>query len=168
MLLRWILVVTLVWVLGVVDFQSSRLSAVRPTGAAIVSALERVFRVEGTPGVIVTDNGGQFLSADFREGLRRAGVKHRRIRPGHPWTNGRVERLFRTFKELQRFYAPVLVSLAHLEAVCRDFSVFYNHCRPHTSFEGRTPAEVDRGLAHQPVLGRAVLFDGQLYAYRFT
>ncbi|MEW5885010.1 MAG: integrase core domain-containing protein, partial [Armatimonadota bacterium] len=81
---------------------------------------------------------------------------------------GRGFTLFRTFKEAQRFYAPVLVSLAHLEAVCRDFSVFYNHCRPHSSFEGRTPAEVDRGLAHQPVLGRAVLFDGQLYAYRFT
>jgi len=26
-------------------------------------------------------------------------IDHTRIRPAHPWTNGRIERLFRTFKE---------------------------------------------------------------------
>ena len=153
------------------DCHSSRLVALRavtPTGAAIADALGELFRKEGAPAVIVTDNGGQFLSSEFRRALRQARVQHRRIRPGHPWTNGRVERVFRTFKELQRFYAPILISWRHLESLCRDTMRFYNDCRPHSSFGGRTPAEVDAGLEPQPVMARETLFDGQLHAFRFT
>ncbi|MCU0701111.1 MAG: integrase core domain-containing protein [Myxococcaceae bacterium] len=120
------------------------------------------------PQSVMTDNGGQFVARQFRDALRRAGVRHLRIRPGHPWTNGKTERVFRTVKELQRFYAPVLVSLAHVRAFCRDAMTFYNHCRPHTAHWALTPDERDSGKIWQPVLRRESLFEGQLLAYRCT
>ena len=89
----------------------------------------------------MTDNGGQFVAARFRDALRVAGVRHIRIRPGHPWTNGKTERVFRTVKELQRFYAPVLVSFAHVRSFCADVIDYYNHCRPHSAHWGLTPDE---------------------------
>lgn len=116
----------------------------------------------------MTDNGGQFVAARFRDALRVAGVRHIRIRPGHPWTNGKTERVFRTVKELQRFYAPVPVSFAHVRSFCADVIDYYNHCRPHSAHWGLTPDEVDSGKPWQPVLCRRTFFDGQLHAFRFT
>jgi len=112
----------------------------------------------------MTDNGGQFVSARFRDTLRLAGVRHLRIRPGHPWTNGKTERVFRTAKELG-FRARVLISLEHVRSFCADVIEYYNHCRPHSAHWGLTPDERDCG---KPVLRRQAFFEGQLLAYRFT
>lgn len=76
----------------------------------------------------MSDNGGQFVAARFREALRLAGVRHIRSRPGHPWKNGKTERVFRTVQELQRVYAAVLVSLLHLRSFCGE--VLENPSRP--------------------------------------
>jgi transposase InsO family protein len=54
---------------------------------------------EGVPDRILSDNGPQFTSGEFARFLQLHGIDHTRTRPWHPWTNGRVERLFRTFKE---------------------------------------------------------------------
>jgi transposase InsO family protein len=178
-LLRWSVDLTLVWVvgvlpvwlLGVVDCHGSRLVALRPvwpTASSVARALDDIFAKAGKPKLLVTDNGGQFVAKEFRDFLAARGVKHKRIAPGCPWTNGRVERLFRTFKELHRFYAPVLLSLGHVRSVCDDFAEYYNHCRPHMSFEYRTPEEVAQGLPKQKPIRRVPLFDGQLLAFRFT
>lgn len=178
-LLRWSVDLTLVWVvgvlpvwlLGVVDCHGSRLVALQPvwpTASCVARALKAVFVKAGEPKLMVTDNGGQFVAKTFRNFLSAHGVKHKRIAPGCPWTNGRVERLFRTFKELHRFYAPVLLSLRHVRSVCDDFVEYYNHCRPHMSFAYRTPDEVARGLLKQKPVRRVPLFDGQLLAFRFT
>ena len=169
--LIWVLGVVPVWLIGVVDMHSSRLIALRPiapTSADVVAVLEELFLEHGRPAAVMTDNGGQFVAARFRDALRTAGVRHLRIRPGHPWTNGKTERVFRTVKELQRFYAPVLVSLVHVRAFCADVIEYYNHCRPHSSHWGLTPDELDSGKPWQPVLSRCALFDGQLQAFRFT
>ncbi len=120
-MLRWGLDLTLVWVMGVVpvwviavvDLHSSHLLALRPvspTSVGVVDVLEQLFEQHGRPSAVMTDNGGQFMAGRFRAALRRAGVRHLRIRPGHPWTNGKTERAFRTVKELQRFYAPVTLT----------------------------------------------------------
>ncbi|MER2563216.1 MAG: DDE-type integrase/transposase/recombinase [Myxococcaceae bacterium] len=112
-MLRWGIDLTLVWVLGlvpvwlisVVDMHSSRLIALRPvepTSEGVVAVLKELFREQGHPSAVMTDNGGQFVAAEFRHALGVAGVRHLRIRPGHPWTNGKTERVFRTMKELQR------------------------------------------------------------------
>lgn len=71
-------------------------------------------------------------------------------------------------KELQPFYAPVLVSFAHVRSFCADVIAYYSHCRPHSAHWGLTPDERDSGKPCQPVLCRRTFFEGQLHAFRFT
>lgn len=64
--------------------------------AGIVAVLKELFLEHGPPAAVMNDNGGQFVAARFRDALCVAGVRHLRIRSGHPWTNGKTERVFRT------------------------------------------------------------------------
>ncbi|MCP3994447.1 MAG: transposase family protein, partial [bacterium] len=56
----------------------------------------------GKPRCIRTDNESVFTSVLFRLGLRLLGIRHQLTAPFAPWQNGRVERFFKTFKELAR------------------------------------------------------------------
>jgi len=49
-------------------------------------------------GILLTDNGGCFISAEFIAEAAKAGFIQRTIRPGHPWSNGKVEALNKTLK----------------------------------------------------------------------
>jgi transposase InsO family protein len=92
------------------------------------------------------------------------------IRPCHAWTNGRIERVFRTFKETVFRHVGLWLfrSTAQVDRFCADFSLFYNRDRPHESFAGRTPAEVYLGRRKtRCALERVSYFDGRLHWYRF-
>ncbi|MHB1845611.1 MAG: integrase core domain-containing protein [Deltaproteobacteria bacterium] len=160
-----------VWLLGVVDYHGSRLMALErcvPTTAGVCRALERVFADQGVPHRLLSDNGPQFTSLDFELFLAKHGVDHTRILPGHPWTNGRIERLFRTFKETVFGHLWLFGSLPQIDRYCDDFKRFYNRDRPHSAYGGRTPDEVyfGRRVRRRP-LGRVTYFDGALSWYRF-
>ena len=64
--------------------------------------LRSLFASHGLPLQIVSDNGPQFVSAEFAEFLERNGVKHVRCAPYHPASNGLAERFLRTFKEAMK------------------------------------------------------------------
>ncbi len=169
--LVWILGVFPVWLLGVVDYHGSRLlllQPVAPTSASVVAQLSALFLEVGVPSRILTDNGSQFAAHELEQFLALHHVEHTFIRPAHPWTNGRIERLFRTFKETQRRFARVFVSRRHLTRFCADFMSYYNRCRCHSSCWGFTPDEVFSGKPAAAPLGELVLFDGMLTADRFT
>jgi transposase InsO family protein len=160
-----------VWLLGVIDYRGSKLMLLercQPNTAAVCSALQRAFAEHGAPRRILSDNGPQFTSFDFQAFLALNGVDHTRIRPAHPWTNGRIERLFRTFKETVFRHLWVFTSLRQIDRYCADFKQFYNRDRPHSAYGGRTPDEVyfERRAPSRP-LGRVDYFDGKLHWYRF-
>ena len=46
----------------------------------------------------MSDNSPQFAAHEFAEFLRVNGVKHNRVAPYHPSSNGAVERLVQSFK----------------------------------------------------------------------
>ncbi len=69
------------------------------TSAQTIAVLRRLFAAYGLPEQIVSDNGPQFVLADFQQFLRANGVKHIRCSPYHPASNGAVERFVRTFKQ---------------------------------------------------------------------
>ena len=161
-----------VWLLGIVDYHGSRLMALEPllapTSRQVARVIDEAIARHGAPKRLLTDNGSVFLAPPVQEVLARFEVTHTRTRPAHPWTNGRIERIWRTFRETLRPHYWLFASHAHLGRVCADFVVFYNECRPHSAFDGRTPDEVFHGrLASRHVVERVTFFDGGLHWYRF-
>jgi putative transposase len=160
-----------VWVLGVVDYHGSRLLLLepcRPTTAEVCKVLRQAFETHGRPERILSDNGPQFASLAFELFLAAHSIDHSRTRPAHPWTNGRIERLFRTFKQEIFTHVWMLSGLGQLRRFCDDFVQFYNRDRPHSSYGGKTPDEVYFGRKLQRrSLGRVSYFDGALNWYRF-
>ena len=169
----WVLGFVPVWVLGVIDHHGSRLVALEPlrwpTTAAVVRVLERVVGEEGAPKRLLTDRDPIFRSAAFSAALARQGISHTLTRPHHPWTNGRIERLFRTFKETVRRHYWVVGSRGRWARICADFRVFYNDHRPHQSYGGLTPREVYEGR-RQPrrALGSMTFLEGRMRWWRLS
>ncbi|XP_054272890.1 uncharacterized protein K02A2.6-like [Macrosteles quadrilineatus] len=64
-----------------------------------IKALEELFSRFGYPRVIVSDNGPQLTSYEFQTFCKSLNIKHARITPYHPKSNGLAERCVRTFKE---------------------------------------------------------------------
>lgn len=69
-----------------------------PTSSTTIFFLRECFARFGIPTVIVTDNGSQFVSAEFRKFCEELGIVHFRTRPFHPQSNGQAERFVDTLK----------------------------------------------------------------------
>ncbi|XP_058811007.1 uncharacterized protein K02A2.6-like [Topomyia yanbarensis] len=70
------------------------------TTAATIGIIDELFSRYGAPVTIVSDNGPQFTSAEFKEFLQNSGVKfHKLSAPYHPATNGQAERYVQTTKD---------------------------------------------------------------------
>ena len=61
---------------------------------------ERYLPYHTTPYMIITDNGREFSSDEWREYLARSGIKHQLTTPYNPQSNGKVERMNRSMKEV--------------------------------------------------------------------
>ncbi|XP_015281060.1 PREDICTED: uncharacterized protein K02A2.6-like [Gekko japonicus] len=86
----------------VVDAMSKWLEVVHmksTTSLAVIHALRRLFATHGLPDVIVSDNGPQFVSEEFRYFLTSNGIRQMTSAPFHPASNGQAERMVRTAKE---------------------------------------------------------------------
>jgi transposase InsO family protein len=170
--LVWLLGFWPVWLLGAVEHHGSRLVAFErlawPTAAAVTRALALAFDEHGAPARLLTDRGPVFTSTAFVDLCAAHGVRHVLIRPGHCWTNGRIERVFRTFKQTVFDLIWFFASTREIDRYCADFRRWHNADRPHASYDGRTPDEVFFGRREQLTpLGRIDYFDGQLHWYRF-
>ena len=87
--------------LVVVDAYSKYLDVVpmdHATSATTIKALRHIFSIFGLPEHIVTDNGSQFSSQEFKNWLTQNGIIHTLTAPGHPATNGLAERYVGLFK----------------------------------------------------------------------
>jgi putative transposase len=104
---------------------------------------------EQFPGVtprIISDNGPQFISRDFREFIRITGMTHVRTSPYYPQSNGKLERWNGTLKVTTiRPNTPETIDEAR-ELVGR-FVRQYNHDRLHSAIGFVTPADMLAGRA---------------------
>ena len=88
---------------------------------------------------IQTDNGSEFATP-FTWHLNDLGITHRRIYPGCPNQNGKVERSHRTDEE--EFYRKYQFADAReLEDRVNEWEKEYSFDRPHMALKGLTPAE---------------------------
>ena len=104
------------------------------TGQAAVVAVRDVFARFRLPTQVVTDNGPQFVSSEFTLFLQRNGIKHIRVSPYHPASNGAAERLVQSFKRSLSAAAASTVSIRQRLA---EFLLSYR-TTPHAT-TGRTP-----------------------------
>ncbi|KAJ1216590.1 hypothetical protein NDU88_004191 [Pleurodeles waltl] len=84
------------------DYHSKwpEVSLVRDVRSSVIIELcEEIWRREGYPEVLVTDNGPQFTSSEFENYLECCGVKHIKTAIAHPRENGLVERFNRVLGE---------------------------------------------------------------------
>ena len=110
------------------------------TSGSTIAMLRRVFAAYGLPEHLVSDNGPQFTSTEFREFLRSNGVKHIRTAPYHPASNGAVERLVQTFKQAMKAGEQDGFTLQHQ---LQNFLITYRST-PHAT-TGQSPASLFLG-----------------------
>lgn len=115
------------------------------TGETVTKSFLATAEEHGFPASTLTDNG-RVYTARFGGGknafeylLAMLGIIQKNGHPGHPQTQGKVERFHQTLK---RWLAqqPPAASLADLQAQLDRFRDLYNHHRPHRELDRRTPA----------------------------
>lgn len=142
----------------------------KPSSRWVVDVLEKAARKFGAPRRMLTDNGGQFVSEEFKQFAAQYKIHHVRSRPYHPQTNGKMERFFKSLKyELLNYF--FLTSAGQLESLVAEYVLYYNHYRPHQGIENAIPFEklegkVKRLKVHHPAdkITR-ISFAGMLHAY---
>ena len=134
--------------LGILDHGSRRmltLDALRErTAIAILRLLLDAIEHYGKPKAIRTDNEAMFTSWVFAFALQWLGIRHQRTLTHCPWMNGRIERVWSTFKQVLRICQ--IPTEAGLQATLNLLRSVYNQQRPHQSLSGHTPDEAWRIL----------------------
>lgn len=66
---------------------------------ATINTLRTLFARQGIPVEVVSDNGPQFRSEEFRQFMESNAIRHITTSPFHPRTNGQAERFVQSFKK---------------------------------------------------------------------
>jgi transposase InsO family protein len=113
------------------------------TAACAIAFLHRAIAWFASRGVeiqaVMTDNGSAYTSHAFARTLRELDIRHLRIKPGRPRTNGKAERLIQTLLN-EWAYARVYGSSTERTTALPLYLDRYNYHRPHGSLGHRPPA----------------------------
>ena len=105
------------------------------TSEATVKALRTIFSRGGISHTLVSGNGPQFKSQEFKDFLDWLGVLHKPTSPYHPSSNGQAERFVQTVKQALKAMAS---SGESLQVRLDKFLLAYRNA-PH-AFTGEMPA----------------------------
>ncbi|MGC8638662.1 MAG: transposase [Isosphaeraceae bacterium] len=95
---------------------------------------------------LISDNGPQFVSWEFKQFIRICGMTHVRTSPYSPQSNGKMERWFKTAKgECVRVQTPL--SLEDARRLLAEFVEHYNAVRLHSAIGYVAPADKLAGRA---------------------
>lgn len=89
---------------------------------------------------IISDNGPQFVSKDFKEFIRLWQTTHVLTSPYYPQSNGKLERYHRTLKE-QAIRPKTPLSVEDARRVVGEFVDHYNTVRLHSALGYVTPKD---------------------------
>jgi transposase InsO family protein len=99
-----------------------------------------------TVEAVMSDNGSAYTSHAYAHVLRELGLRHLRIQPGRPRTNGKAERLIQTLLN-EWAYVRIYGSSAERTAALTLYLEHYNYHRPHGSLGHQPPASRLNNLA---------------------
>jgi transposase InsO family protein len=133
----------------------------RVSGDDVVATFTAAGEAHGWPASTLTDNGSVYTSrfTGGRNGLEYLlaflGIRQKHGAPGHPQTQGKVERFHQTLKRWLASRPPPR-DLAELQAQLDAFRAAYDEQRPHRAIGRRTPGEAYRATpAARPAGSRA-------------
>lgn len=119
------------------------------TGDDVVSTFLAAVDDHGAPASTLTDNG-RVYTARFGGGrnafeyvLPMLGVCQKNGSPGHPQTQGKIERFHQTLQRWLRARPPA-TTLCELQQQLDEFREHYNERRPHRALNRRTPRDAYR------------------------
>jgi len=118
----------------------------RVGGDDVVATFTTAGDAHGWPAATLTDNAAVYTSRftggrnNFEHVLAYLGIRQKNGAPGHPQTQGKVERFHQTLKRWLGS-RPAARTLAELQAQLDAFRVEYNEQRPHRAIGRATPAE---------------------------
>jgi transposase InsO family protein len=111
-----------------------------PAAAAFLRRARSWFAERGVDlRAVMTDNGSAYVSHLYAKTLSELGLRHLRIKPGRPRTNGKAERLIQTLLN-EWAYARVYGSSTERTAALLPYLNRYNYRRPHGSLGHQPPA----------------------------
>lgn len=121
------------------------------TGDTVTQEFLRVTNTYGLPASTLTDNGRVYTARlgggrnAFEYLIALLGITQKNGHPGHPQTQGKVERFHQTLKKwlTQQPPAATISALQHQLDAFRDL---YNQHRPHRELNRRTPATTYNAL----------------------
>jgi transposase InsO family protein len=89
---------------------------------------------------VLTDNGNGYKRT-FHEHCQAIALRHSRIKPRHPWTNGRVERFIGTIQREFLYAGSFFRSEDERALALWHWRAYYNGERPHIALGGLAPAD---------------------------
>jgi transposase InsO family protein len=107
-----------------------------------VDTLHDRLRQPGEPE-IVHDGGPQFIGHEWRQFIQATGTTNVRTHPYHPQSNGRDERVHRTFREEIPLDENAL--LYEARTAIAEYGAYYNTQRPHSALHYLCPHNYYRG-----------------------
>jgi transposase InsO family protein len=124
----------------------------RVAGPDVVASFTETANTYGLPASTLTDNGAVYTSRfthghnDFELLLHTLGVIQKNGHPGHPQTQGKIERFHQTLKRWLT-PRPRPATLADMQTLLDTFRDLYNNHRPHRGLPAdTTPARAYTAL----------------------
>jgi len=117
---------------------------------------------------LISDNGSQFISGDFRKFLREVGLDHVRTSVRYPQSNGKIERFHRTLKD-ECLSRQSLIDLDDARKQVAAYIANYNTKRLHSALYYLTPEDflldrVDARLAERNRKLKQAVENRKIYA----
>ena len=105
----------------------------------VLDMLTHLFLTRGVPQHIRSDNGPEFIARAIRRHAEQAGLEMLYIEPGAPWENGYAESFFSRLRD-ELLNCELFADLRQAKHLAASWQNEYNHRRPHSSLDYRTPA----------------------------
>ncbi|XP_059611718.1 uncharacterized protein K02A2.6-like [Phlebotomus argentipes] len=111
------------------------------TASQTIAKLTETFARNGLPEILVSDNGTQFVSSEFKEFCQMNGIQHLTTNPYCPYSNGQAERLVDSLKRSLDKQGSAISLDNGLQRFLANYRTIPNENSP----DGKSPAEVFLG-----------------------
>ena len=108
---------------------------------SIAYSLQQIICREGSPSIISSDNGSEFVNEDFIQLCSRFSIKHQTSLPYHPQAQGQIERFNATIKNTIFKYLTDYESKRYIDNL--QFLVYSYNTSVHNTTK-KTPFEVHK------------------------